>query len=192
MIDYQPVPIDRGQVAQRLVHYRGGRGGLASVRGRVSHREYYHDVVNTPFWVLEEDLELFRLLADFDVTDERIPGRAEQQQLEQTARLEALEQQLAALQSPATPTVRPPKRGGRHRYADGVLRRALHLRHHVSKRWTNDQIARLIYGDGYEDRSGPANAISKMLSGARLRFPRHEEHCPLCESGDDSAPPPKT
>ena len=64
-----PRPIANGTVAQTIVHYTGLHRGAMGYTGRVSGRRYPFDRNECCAYVLDEDLELFRRLKDFDVFD---------------------------------------------------------------------------------------------------------------------------
>ena len=79
----RPVPIDAGRVAQAIVEYTGKRMGTVTYRGPSSGREYRFDASPSgkSKYVLDEDLELFRLLQDFQVLEVgRIDPEAEERE----------------------------------------------------------------------------------------------------------------
>ena len=66
-----PRPLDNGQVAQTLVEYLGLKHGAFTIRGP-SRKEYRFAAgrLDRLQYVVDEDLERFRLLPEFRVLDE--------------------------------------------------------------------------------------------------------------------------
>jgi hypothetical protein len=93
-----PVPFADGSVPQTIVHYLGQCQGAMAWTGRASGRRYPFDARDCCHYIPDEDLELFRLLAEFDVLDNddsqidlaREQASAEREQLKEELRQELM------------------------------------------------------------------------------------------------------
>ncbi len=197
-----PRPIDDGRVVQAIVEYTGRRTGAVTYRGP-SGREYRFAAgpSDRMKYVLEEDLEHFRRLVDFQVLEETLIDP-------EADRIRGIESDLAALRADAesrearmTETEgvlrdheerqrrRPARKpGGRPRVPLPELQRLWHLRYHSLPPWSIEALATEFLGDNY---ATPHATISTRLSRFKKAHPELtvEDRCPWCAENYDPEPP---
>ena len=187
-----PRPIDGGSSAQTVVHYVGLRRGAMGYRGRGSGRRYAFDRDECCGYVLDEDLEFFRLRPDFivyDGDDSHIDPALERARAEREQLRAQVAQDLMIKLSPYLPrqdAPRKPSRSGLGRppIPDAHLRLLNHLREHVFPRWPIKQLALEFARDAID----PESTIKKRLERARKRRPSLGD-CEYCRDNFDPPPP---
>jgi len=183
-------PINDGDVAQALVRFRRDNRGTRSLSGEMSGRTYRYDADYPCFWVLGEDLPKFRLLVDFEVLEETYIDIEKRREDEFERRI--LERVRASFAPPsAEAAVLPPIRersGGRPRVPESENQLLVHLRDHVTKRWSFEAIASQIDTRG---ATRPAEALrARYFRETRERTSLSEPPlCPYCGNRYDPPPP---
>lgn len=113
-----PVPFADGSVPQTIVHYIGQKRGAMAYKGRASGRRYPFDRDDCCKYIPDEDLELFRLLPEFDVfdvDDSHIDPALERAKAEREQLTEQVAQRLMSRLLPHLPPVRRTSNGPRGR-----------------------------------------------------------------------------
>jgi hypothetical protein len=181
-----PVPFGDGSVAQTIVHYLGQRQGAMAWTGRASGRRYRFDADDCCHYIPDEDLELFRLLPEFDVfdnDDSHIDPALAHAKAERDRLKEELKQELMGGPSPRqAPPARRPTNGSPGRklgtgfgaFLDCLIHCKDLLRQCGSVKSAYDEIAeRVKHMPEWSERVPPRENFAKLRShGRTLRLAR--------------------